>query len=60
METPTYSHFLEGEVTAIRGIEGLQKAHAPLLCYLGMERTTLQKKKDCLAALATVRKANAV
>ena len=43
-----------------RGIEALQKAHAPLICYLDAERTTPQKKKDRLAALATVCKANAV
>ena len=43
----------------IGGIEALQKAHAPLLCYLGAEWTTPQKK-DHLAALATVCKANAV
>ena len=38
----------------IGSMEALQKAHAPLLCYLGVERTTPQKK-DRLAALATVR-----
>ncbi|MEW8689036.1 MAG: hypothetical protein AB2556_24720 [Candidatus Thiodiazotropha sp.] len=60
VETPTYGHFLEGEVVAIGGIEALLKAYTPLLCYLGAERTTPQKKKDRLAALATVCKANAV
>ena len=49
--------FLEGEVAVIGSIEALQKAHAPLLCYLGAERTMPQKKKDRLATLATVRKA---
>jgi len=55
VETPTYGHFLEREVEALGGIEALQKAHAPLLCNLGEERTTPQKKKDRLAALAISR-----
>ncbi|EDO49458.1 predicted protein [Nematostella vectensis] len=52
VETPTYGHFLEREVEALGGIQALRKAHAPLLCNLGAERTTPQKKKDRLAALA--------
>ena len=47
-------HFLEGNITAIGGIEALQKAHAPLLCCLGTERTTSQKKKDHLATIVAV------
>ena len=41
-----------------RRYRGAAKGTPPLLCYLGAERTTPQKKKDRLAALATVRKAN--
>ena len=59
VETPTYGHD-QGQVAVIGGIEALQKAHVPLLCYLGAERTIPQKKKDRLAALETVRIANAV
>ena len=52
VETPTYGHFLEKEGGMLGGIEALQKARAPLLCHLGAERTTSQKKKDRLASIA--------
>ena len=52
VETPTYGHFLEKEVEALGGVEALRKARAPLLCHLGAERTTPQKKKDRLASIA--------
>ncbi|KAK3792681.1 hypothetical protein RRG08_032318 [Elysia crispata] len=52
IETPTYGHFLEKEVGTLGGVEALRKARAPLLCNLGAERTTPQKKKDRLASVA--------
>ena len=51
IETPTYGHFLEKEVGTLGGVEALRKARAPLLCNVGAERTTPQKKKDRLASV---------
>jgi len=51
-ETPTYGHFLQKEVERLGGVEALQGARAPLLCNVGVVRTTPQKKKDRLVAVA--------
>ena len=52
VETAVFGHFLEKEVEVLGGVEALRKARAPLLCNLGAERTTPQKKKDRLASIA--------
>lgn len=52
LEIPTYGCFLEKELAALGGTEALQKRDTPFLCRIGQERTTPQKKKDRLVALA--------
>ena len=52
VETPVFGHFLKREVSALGGIECLGNVAAPMACNIGAERTTPQKKKDRLVALA--------
>lgn len=52
VEIPTYGYFLEKELETLGGDEALQKRDTPFLCRIGQERTTPQKKKDRLVALA--------
>ena len=52
VEMPIYGCFLEKELEALGGTEALQKRDTPFLCRIGQERTTPQKKKDRLVALA--------
>ena len=44
--------FVEREIENLGGLEALQRVRARLLCRLGAERTTSQKKKDRLASVA--------
>lgn len=52
IEIATYGYFLEKELVAAGGILALEKRDSPFLCSIGKERTTPQKKKDRLVALA--------
>ena len=47
VEVPTHGHFLEKEVERI-GMETLRESLQPIVCKVGIEKTTSQKKKDRL------------
>ena len=47
VEMPTHGHFLEKEVERI-GMETLRESLQPIVCKVGIEKTTPQKKKDRL------------
>lgn len=52
-EIPTYGYFLEKELEALGNFEEvLQKREKPFHCRIGKVKTTPQKKKDRLVALA--------
>ena len=52
---PAFGHFLEKEIERIGGVETLYKTNSPLLCYIGAEKTTTQRKKDRIVSIVATK-----